>query len=147
MIDPKELRIGNYIIEEDGCMAILIGMQPYDHSVRCDEKEGCDLLVDVFEADGVVTKGCLSDSKKSRFIELTPNWLERCGEKCPSGQEWEYQIRVGALYWYFRWNTEWYSEIGGIYIDSKVQYVHQMQNLYFALTGKEISIRSFNQSN
>lgn len=130
MIDKKELRIGNLLkcgdkiveVEDIGDTGInlqwLHEMSHYDY-----------------------------DYNQLSPIELTPEWLEKIGEKCTDINGWEYQIRVGALKWYFRWNTEWYSEIGGIYIDSKVQYVHQMQNLYFALTGKEISIISFNQSN
>lgn len=73
-------------------------------------------------------------------IPITPEWLLRLG--IPSEHpEWEYQIPVGALKWYFRYNTEWYSEIGGIYIDSRVQYVHQVHNLYYALTGNEINVK------
>lgn len=78
---------------------------------------------------------------KAYPVDITPEWLERCGRKCDIDVGWEYQIQVGALNWYFRWNTEWYSEVGGIYIDSRVQYVHQLQNLFFALTGKEIEIK------
>lgn len=73
-------------------------------------------------------------------ILLSAEWLERCGQKCAPGHQWEFQIQVGALKWYFRWNTEWYSEIGGIYIDSRIQFVHQLQNLYFAFTGNELPI-------
>lgn len=112
----EELRIGNIV---------------YDKNWDCSKQLGA---TDIYE---MKVKG----SDNFNEILLTPEWLERCGHKCDIGNGWEYQIQAGALNWYFRWNTEWYSEIGGIYIDSRVQYVHQLQNLYFALTGKELLIK------
>lgn len=79
------------------------------------------------------------DSQWFDPILLTPECLDRLGKKSDD-QSWEYVIPVGALKWNFRYNTEWYSEIGGIYIDSRVQYVHQVQNLYLDLTGKVLNI-------
>lgn len=73
-------------------------------------------------------------------IPLSCEILEKCGKKCDSNNQWEYEINVGALKWYFRWNTEWYSEIGNIYIGANVQYLHQLQNLYFAFLRNELTV-------
>lgn len=119
MIDPKELRLGNWILSPKG--------EPFEVYT--------ETFADI-EYAGI----------NFNPIPLTPEWLDRCGEKCDK-PHWQYQIQVGALKWYFRWNTEWYSELGGIYLDSRFQYVHQLQNLYFSLIGQELTIKSFNQSN
>jgi hypothetical protein len=125
MIKVNELRIGNLVNYEDEALPVL----KIDGDVK---KVFIDLLI------GLNMEMSEDDL---RPIPLTGDWLERLGQKCENGNGWTYQIPVGALKWYFRWNTEWYSEVGGIYIDSRVQYVHQLQNLYFALTGKEIEIK------
>lgn len=136
MIDPKELRIGNLVHCNTNALDVKV---QWPHPAQ--------LIVAVEWPDGGGCEHVTGDLEEFEPIPLTPEWLERIGEKCNNIPEWEYVIRVGALRWYFRWNTEWYSEIGGIYIDSKVQYLHQAQNLYFSLIGKELTITSFNQSN
>ena len=146
MIDPRELKLGNYIFDEEGCFIKITGFQPHGHITRCDEPEGCILLFDIYSQDGKIREGYENESDSCNPIPLTPEWLERCGEKCDR-PDWQYQIQVGALKWYFRWNAVWYSELGGIYLDSRFKYVHQVQNLYFLLIGKELKIKSFNQSN
>ena len=62
-------------------------------------------------------------------ILITPEWLERFGfEKKPI--HWEGAIDLMAD------GDEWNFESG--YIDINIKYVHQLQNLYYALTGKEL---------
>lgn len=74
-------------------------------------------------------------------IALSDDLLKRCGQEyVREDKNWEYQIIVGAIKWYFRWNTEWYSELGGIYLGSHIQYLHQVQNIYYDLTDKELTI-------
>lgn len=132
MIDTKELRRGNLIFaseDENG------------------NPEPCKVF-EIYE-DGIKW-GMPNDDRGGNStcykyldpIPLTPEWLEKAGEKY-SGEDknWEYEIRVGALKWYFRWNTEWYSELGGIYMGSRVQYLHQGQNIYYDFTGQELTIK------
>lgn len=133
MIQASDLRIGNLVGDAD----YIANAAEYDEItvliVNGDENTISSAYADTISCDELYG------------IPLTKEWLERCGRKCENGNGWEYQIQVGALKWYFRWNTEWYSEVGGIYIDSRVQYIHQLQNLYFALTGKEIEIKEPSQ--
>ena len=121
-------------------------MKPYDHSVRCDEEEGCELLVDVFEAEGNIKRGYTSDSNKSRPIELSPEWLVKFG--------FEKKIILGNAdgYWYQRSGLSYNEKHQGWWFRGSFpdgpKYVHQLQNLYFWLTmGEELTIKSFNQSN
>lgn len=61
-------------------------------------------------------------------IPLTPEWLERFGFKEVDG------------YWYkgfFALRNGEYFEIIDIWID----HVHQLQNLYYALTGEELTVK------
>ncbi len=127
MIKATELRIGNYTHKKD---ATIDAAGKVNYSYRLHVIDHNDIYHIVEDGDPT-----------NHPIPLTPEWLERCGEKCINNNGWEYQIRIGALKWYFRWNKEWYSELGGIYIDSKVKYIHQLQNLYFALTGVELTIK------
>lgn len=137
MIKPEDLRIGNWLQFEDKPVQV----ESIDPLRELPERNlKCSIQIKEWLTDIHYT---FTGKWLNRFepIQLDTDWLERCGRKCEKGNGWEYQIQVGALNWYFRWNTEWYSEVGGIYIDSRVQYVHQLQNLYFAFTGKEIEIK------
>lgn len=142
MINPKDLRIGNFICDDEGVLAKIIGFAPFDHSIRCDEEEGCKLLVDCYHANGARRSGCETDSPECNPIPLTLEWLERMGfKKVPNG--------VGLLV------LEGYVEISSLFtgfpltlgIDGsrmplhQVKYVHQLQNLYFALTGEDLEIK------
>jgi hypothetical protein len=73
-------------------------------------------------------------------LPLNEEWLLRLGAS-KSFENWQYTIPVGAITLHFRCNTEWYSELGGIYLGSKIKYVHQLQNLYFALTNSELTLK------
>jgi len=111
MIKSSDIRIGNWILSPDGKP-----MQVY-----------AEIFLDI-EDVGI----------EFNPIELTPEWLLKYGVKSDDGS-WEYQINVGAIKWYFRWNVEWYSELGGIYMGSHIKYVHQLQNLYYSLTENELN--------
>lgn len=89
---------------------------------------------------GMYDFGRLKDLPKHLWpqpIELSEEWLVKVGAS-KSFENWQYTIPVGAITLHFRCNTEWYSELGGIYLGSKIRYVHQLQNLYYALTGNEL---------
>ena len=95
-------------------------------------------------------------------ITLTPEWLERCGfkkERYTDGEfywikdetdyssspynsqiPWKcYRMRVFKEDWYFELheNKSGYKPA----IQKKCLFVHQLQNLYFALTGEELTIK------
>ena len=73
-------------------------------------------------------------------IAITPEWLQRFGfEKIGNGWQLDVEINHYCLY----------SE-SGKYVDlfvfsdevgQQCQYIHQLQNLYFALTGEELEIK------
>lgn len=129
MIDKSQLRYGNLVVlahESNAPIVEVFELENDTATVFSNEK-----------GYNVVTYESLLP------IDLSEYWLERLGDACEDGNEgnWQYRIRVGALNWYFRWNNEWYSEFGGIYLDSKFRHLHQVQNLYSDLLGKEINIK------
>jgi hypothetical protein len=73
-------------------------------------------------------------------IPLTEEWLVKFGFKKMNNIDW--QSKVGGINFYCRFNKEWYSSIGGIYLSDRIQYVHTLQNLIFALTNQELTFKS-----
>lgn len=109
----SELRIGNYAIDLDGSIYKIAS--------------GADI-------DGVW-----------KSIPLSEDWLIRFGFECTEQQSWStgeevnYKVyKKGDL----KYNTiqqSWW--LRGIMNNNFPIYVHQLQNLYFALTGSELSIK------
>jgi hypothetical protein len=74
-------------------------------------------------------------------IPLTPEWLERLGYKYSAeDQKWFKQgSLLGPLYSIY---DGFYGIQGlGIHPGNRYKCVHQLQNLYFALTGEELQIK------
>jgi hypothetical protein len=74
------------------------------------------------------------DEGKTKPIELTEEWLFRCGfEK--TNEVWyikdHLEISLSGLF-SFTWLNDLFT------LRYKLSYVHQLQNLYFALTGEEL---------
>lgn len=157
MIKASELRIGNIISDDEGVLAKVTGFAPYGHSVRCDEDEGCLLLVDCYHANGSRRTGCETDSPECNPIPLAPEWLERCGfEKTmyvyPGDPKIEaveafikgaFIIRWIDIGSYASYRTEHipYPQSRNI-VPGDMHYVHQLQNNYFWWTnGEELQIK------
>lgn len=144
MISTSELRIGNFIIEEDGCIAKVIGFSPFDHSVRCDQDEGCEILVDVYRADGTVVFGAQSDSGKSNPIPLTPDVLVKCGFvklKLEDGLYYEKYLNHKETFLFYD-NILSYGILGVSKYEwsacDHIESLHQLMNLYYMLTNTEL---------
>ena len=120
MINANELRIGNYINVYDG-----VGPK-YMYQVT-----GYD--IDEIDGDGT---DCFP-------IPLTPEILEKCGaEKEHNG--W-YKISICNDWSYIFWERRAGFELSvnkhSIML-TNIQYLHQLQNLYFALTNSELTFKS-----
>lgn len=149
MIDPKEVRIGSYISDDEGCLAKVIGLKPHDHLVRCDSEEGCQILVDCYYASGSIISGCVADSMECEPIPLTPEWLEKLDFTVNTKVWWEFpgksdfQLLDNSPFE----KTFSLTEDHTLLDVRPLEYVHQLQNLFYIITGKELTIKSFNQSN
>lgn len=122
-VDAKELRIGNWIYcfnpNEKG----------YPHNLTT------QVTLQHFKL--MRDEGNFNDYSP---IPLTTEILEKCGFKLEyGGQLPDYIQREGfMMYWY---EEKLSANFGHVkQMDREIQYLHQLQNLYFALTGKELEI-------
>ena len=95
-----------------------------------------------------------NDRRVKEPIPLTTEWLLKFGfEKDEDFGNWhlnDYEIfsirndrfrifsagvKEGSVHWYNGSSDDYYSST------KKIQYVHQLQNLYYALTGEELTIK------
>ena len=114
----NELRIGNYV-------EVFVSF--------CLIKE--EQVIDIM-CDSINTKS--HENMTFDYIEpipLTEEWLNRFGFR-KSGIYW-FDSHDELLSYSFKKNTIAIGRMG-IYFENKIHYVHQLQNLYFALTGEEL---------
>ena len=126
MIQIKELRIGNFI-------------SPMGKSVT--KVEGFDIYNDM------ILSSDFAERKNDFFepIPITEEWLLKFGFKDRSGtlkNEMSYGIEIGKMEiaWYRQDNKTRFQTIENGFIMKYVTYVHELQNLYFALTGNDLPL-------
>jgi hypothetical protein len=131
MLKVSELRLGNLIFHNGEVMPVVQIERRYKtiyslNYIDVDER----IIGDHFQP-----------------IPLTPEWLERCGfVSTLSGDDFHSEI-----IWDDPKSDYHYCEAGyfidksgdyGYYCDiGDIQYLHQLQNLYYALTGEELTIK------
>lgn len=132
----NELRIGNYIL-----VSLKSG-----NGKASERQVGCQDIVRIYQGVG---------SFDYELIPLTEEWLLRFGFKVlhktnnhyiiidPNGYKDSHNISifksVGDI-----WHIAFSDTLAGYndYIPTtKIEYVHQLQNLYFALTGEELTLK------
>ena len=115
-LEAKELRIGNCV---------------YYDGRNCTIQEPTDLI----------------DADEFKPIPLTEEWLLKFGFKSREDNEYGYlrlENRVGDFYVRpsydggYYWGFGWSNEINN---QRNIKCVHQLQNLYFALTNEELMIK------
>lgn len=143
LIEIKELRIGNLL--------------SYDNQIVHVTSLSLDIDDEYEDQIGFCKLGSVSNEiaawnrslvDKLAPIALTPEWLERCGYmkyvgntgqeiyKCPVGSMALYKL-AGSKDWIIGAN-----DFSGGYLNlCTISYFHQLQNLYFALTGEELMIK------
>lgn len=137
----SELRIRNLVFDNEGILSKINGFQPYSHSIRCDELEGCELLIDLHPQDGTIRKGFVTDINSCKPIPLTEEWLLKFGFKNHLDTIWIHWSKESGL---FEISTRLPQGSYGLWINGTMgcfEYVHQLQNLFFALTGEELTIK------
>ena len=134
MIQPQELRIGNYFI---------------NHKWRWEQ------VISIEDNNSMSVNGLSKEMINP--IPITPEILERCGfEKCESDDVEErgiYAIQVDnnhSLYfdptedpkWYIslQWNNNHYKNS----FWAQPEYLHQLQNLIHSLTNQELTFKTTN---
>ena len=131
MIDASELRLGNYILHK-AAVRIL--------PVKC-----------TFQHFELLSKGLAKDIFP---IALKPDILQKCGfienkkyHLLPDAREFILTLPVmgnnkNEVYAYINSNKESYARatINDLVISNNFYHLHQLQNLYYTLVGKELEI-------
>lgn len=132
MIQANELRIGNWVFDEDNTYAQVETVR----SGRFIEWNGMD--------DEPTTLSLPNDNAmyggNINPIPLTPEILEKCGFE-RQGKIFEFRHKNG-LQICLCWGNIWRNVnnlFEDLYDEPIVNHLHQLQNLYFALTGKELT--------
>ncbi len=124
-MNAKELRIGNWILLETQVTL------PSWHRV---------MPKDIYDiSEGLITLQSLSP------IPLTPEILEKAGFVRPSeirDASWDAYILNGLMALVIKRYDGWMvmNYDGSFFSSVILKYLHQLQNLYFALTGTELEI-------
>lgn len=118
MIASTELRIGNYT--DKGCVTALpMGRQHSEWNIECDYHD--------------------YDFEEINPIPLTEDWLLRFGfEKKETNFGYSKETEEGNIFInnYFVFNFDGFN----IAMSTELKSVHQLQNLFFALTGEELKL-------
>lgn len=87
----------------------------------------------------------LPDGWQAAYIPLTPEWLERMGFEKSGPQTWVERLDEYSLLVIFDDNTyellDIVEHMSVRSYDNRIEFVHRLQNLYFALTGEELTIK------
>lgn len=119
MIDTKSLRRGNWINAK---------FQTEDFNFQ---------VKGIFEDYVLMDKNISYNENTLYGIPLTPNILEKCGFTYDRGRfnEW-WTLGIVDIF-----NLDFKGELTLGFWDTKIKYLHQLQNHYYLLTGKEINIQ------
>ncbi|MES2864101.1 MAG: hypothetical protein V4666_08285 [Bacteroidota bacterium] len=122
-MDTKELRIGNYVWEDYGGSYLVRGIMPSEQISISKTK---------------TTIAVNYSSEHINPIPLTEEWLIKFGKKADISDSFGgYVIQLpngnGLRIKDNKWNSQ--------HTETKVDFIHQLQNLYFALTGEELTIK------
>lgn len=150
MIDTKELRIGNFVSTNCEPMNTISGGIYEVLIIDSREKFGKSSGYVTITTDDPIFNNAGTWCKNLEPIPLTPEILEKCGFKKSIGDSYLEKIDIyendyitlssnfNLLYeTYEDGNEKWYYEK----LDRKIQYVHELQNIYFALSGEELEVK------
>lgn len=116
-MEARELRLGNYIQDEYGNVEVAEALNSYG-GVEINE----EFATGSFEP-----------------IPLNAEWLLKFGFQ-PSGTSWLIDME-NIVFDIQSIEEKYYLNSEGLPFSKGFRYVHQLQNIYFALTGEELSIK------
>ena len=132
----EELRIGNYV----SCMYYDDNNNEIweDTTILCIDGTGGDIAEYKFWFEGSSNEEIYHETK---LIQLTEEWILRFGFNLNGHRLFE---RLSLTKNGFTIEFEISGDICNCYLEMigiEIQYVHQLQNLYFALTGEELILK------
>jgi len=132
MIDPKELKLGNIVLNPRGDEGEVISI----------DREHTWIMVGGKWGDG---ERWLHESLEG--LDLTPEILEKCGFIDPAGNGWGLRLYLdesreivqylqdGGLIRYQTRSSGWTTQL------PHIKYLHQLQNFFYCLTGQELEVK------
>jgi len=117
MINENEIRVCNYYKRIDTVNDSKLGYHKWDSS------------------DWYKVGECIDYFEHYEPIPLTEDILLKCGFK---GIALPLYLNTG--YFEFVWRKELFLDVEGQWLSINCHYLHQLQNLYFALCGEELKI-------
>ena len=133
----EELRIGNWIISNQSYCSWDIKIHSGDYFQIKQVGEVLDSWDDMGASGRLLLKGC-------KPIPLTEEWLTKLGFTIYKGEPDKYlenEVYIDCDETFYYVVESYCSERGDwCHCEVEIEYVHQLQNLYFALTNKELTI-------
>lgn len=136
MVNPKQLRLGNYIHDRGG-KVLRIDFMEY-------VRDGYDTKVgQLMHLEGQEVHPMTEYTDYANPIPIIEEWLFRMGFE--KDIFWSDYIFNDIFITLNDTDNTYMLDIDILHI--KIQYVHQLQNLYFALTGEELEIKDLDPQN
>ena len=119
-MNANELRLNNFIFDDNGDTTKVFSLSGY----------GCPEIND----DQV--------SNRYKPIPLTEEWLVKFGfEKDIETKSWSILTSLEKFDYLFEISNKYQHYFQPDFARIDIKYVHQLQNLYFALTGEELTLK------
>lgn len=126
MIDPKELRLGNWYNRKHG--------KGWTPTVITEE-----IIGGIFSAE---LRYALEDFEP---IPITYELLLQLGFIDPAKNGWGCRISVNSsdeICWYLQdGGVRYQTKLSGFTRELNIKYIHQLQNAYYVLTGEELTVK------
>lgn len=139
MIKPNELRIGNWVDIPDDGQSTIIALDVSEASYKF-----------IADEHGTGNSNYPRLYEELKPIPLTDEWFLKFGFELWESDEYSKRIdelgclnigRLKLTYQLVDLSSD-LSANGYRSYDNRIEYVHQLQNLYFALTGEELVIKA-----
>ncbi len=135
MIKANELRVGSLVLVPPVKQLFKDGSE--NEITPPIAKEVIAIAKNDIVTDGFAGQECAFDP-----ILLTPEWLERFGFEKRNSNKNEWSLSDGSVDYIFDNDSKDFGfEIEMQYKGTGIKYIHQLQNLYFALTGEELILK------